>query len=62
MTPVEYREANKKGTYLMIVKDNLCQVEIGVIHNTCYLNRNSVKHRVTYLESVILKVLPIVIH
>lgn len=23
MTPVEYNEANKKGTYLMVVKDNL---------------------------------------
>ena len=62
MTPVEYREANKKGTYLMVIKDNLWQVEIGVIYNICYLNRTSVKQCVTYTESVIVKVLPLVIH
>ena len=55
MTPVEYREANKKGIYLMVVKDNLWQREIGVIYNICYLNRTSVKQCVTYTESVIVK-------
>lgn len=62
MTPVEYNEANKKGTYLMVVKDNLWQVEIGVIYNICYLSRTSGEQCVTYTESVIVKVLPIVIH
>ena len=62
MTPVEYRKANKKGTYLMVVKDNLWQRKIGVIYNICYMNRTSVKQCVTYSESVIVKVLPIVIH
>ena len=39
----------------MVVKDNLWQVEIGVIYNICYLNRTSVKQCITYTESVIVK-------